>query len=496
MQEQLPEAMLTSMKYLSALFLIFFSLGLPVIVIAQERPNYSGFYDGIRSMVAADSSSKLHVVSITVSGNKKTKTYIILREIRFKAGDSVSASRLYEILEQSRDLIYNTNLFSEVAVIPLITTGSDISINVIVKEKWYIYPTPQFKLVDRNLNEWINTYNADLNRVIYGAKFAHYNLSGRGDQLRIYLLSGYARTIAASYTAPYSNSALTEGFSVSGGYTQSREVQYKTSYDNKLLLFKADGFARNTLSLAASYQLRRGYFRKHIFSLGYNYADISDSIIDPKYNPTYFNGDKAYASYPEMSYTFQYTNTDNINYPLKGKIFGGTILKRGLGLTGGINSVNIEARYSRYIPHSRNWNSSFQFNANVKAPFKTAYINQKAFGYSDLYLRGLEYYVIDGVLSTLAKYTIKKKIISFNIPVPFHIKALPSIPFTIFAKTYADAGYVYNRKELDTRLNNRFLYSTGFGIDILTLYDLNFKLEYSFNQLGENGLFLHAKGGF
>jgi hypothetical protein len=100
------------------------------------------------------------------------------------------------------------------------------------------------------------------------------------------------------------------------------------------------------------------------------------------------------------------------------------------------------------------------------------------------------------VLSTLAKYTIKKKIISFNIPVPFHIKALPSIPFTIFAKTYADAGYVYNRKELDTRLNNRFLYSTGFGIDILTLYDLNFKLEYSFNQLGENGLFLHAKGGF
>ena len=39
-------------------------------------------------------------------------------------------------------------------------------------------------------------------------------------------------------------------------------------------------------------------------------------------------------------------------------------------------------------------------------------------------------------------------------------------------------------------------YTGGFGIDILTLYDLNLRLEYSFNQLNENGLFLHTKGGF
>jgi hypothetical protein len=45
-------------------------------------------------------------------------------------------------------------------------------------------------------------------------------------------------------------------------------------------------------------------------------------------------------------------------------------------------------------------------------------------------------------------------------------------------------------------LGNRFLYTSGFGIDILTLYDFNLRVEYSFNQLGEKGLFLHAKGGF
>ena len=40
------------------------------------------------------------------------------------------------------------------------------------------------------------------------------------------------------------------------------------------------------------------------------------------------------------------------------------------------------------------------------------------------------------------------------------------------------------------------LYSGGFGIDILTFYDINLKIEYSFNQLNENGLFLHSNGGF
>ena len=66
----------------------------------------------------------------------------------------------------------------------------------------------------------------------------------------------------------------------------------------------------------------------------------------------------------------------------------------------------------------------------------------------------------------------------------------------IFAKTFGDLGYAYNKKAYQGYFNNRLLYSGGFGIDILTLYDINLRLEYSFNQLSENGLFLHTQGGF
>ncbi len=484
------------MIYLKLIFCCCFTLLFFCPAFCQQKNSEPGYYDDLSKLITADSTAKFNVISIAVSGNKKTKTYIILREMAFKEGDSIQSLQLLEKLVQSRYQVYNTNLFTEVEIKYSVVSKNEIVFNVAVKEKWYIYPTPQFQLVDRNLNEWIKTYHADFNRVIYGAKFAHYNFSGRRDQLRIYLLNGYARNVSFSYIAPYSNSSLTEGFSVAGGYTQNREIAYKTNYYNKSLQYKTDGFVRNSFSIGGSYSIRKGHFKSHAYSLSYTHINVDDTVISSKYNPAYFNSKSSSQGFPDIAYSFQYSNTDNINYPLKGEIYGIGILKRGLSFTGGINMLSLDGSFNKFIKHKNNFASSIQFFGRLKLPFTQPYINQRALGYGEFYPRGLELYVIDGVASAVTRYTLKKKILSFNIPVPFHIKILPKIPFTIFAKTYADAGYSYNKPEFNTRLNNRFLYSGGFGVDILTLYDINLRVEYSFNQLGENGLFLHSKGGF
>ncbi len=477
---------------LKALMLLLFFL-LNNSSFAQKK--YPKFYDEIDRKLLIDSTAKIFISSIMVTGNKRTKNYIIQREMRIKAGDSILASALFEKLKRSQELIYNTSLFTEVILEPEFISPTDMNIKVSVKEKWYIYPSPQFQLVDRNFNEWINTYHADLNRVIYGAKFAHYNLSGRRDQLRIYLLTGYARNFSFSYSAPYSNRKLTEGFSAGAGYTQNREVSYKTNAKNFLLRFSNDAFVRKTFAVSGSYIFRKGFYRRHIFSLGYINSTVVDSLVT-KYNPAYFGNKKNNTGYTDAAYIYAYVHTNNVKYPLTGKIYSLAVLKRGLGFTGGVNMLSVDADYNKYIAHGNNWYSSVQSHIKIKAPFELAYINQRAFGYGELYLRGLENYVIDGVANFLAQYTIKKKIISFNIPVPIKNKIVPKIPFAIYAKTFADAGYSYSKAAYDSRLGNRFLYSGGVGLDILTLYDINLRLEYSFNQLGEKGLFLHAKGGF
>ena len=466
------------------------------VSIAQKSNPVSGFYDELKK-ANPDSAGKLRVVSISITGNKKTKAYIILREIPFRSGDSLIVGNLADELEQARRQVYNINLFSEVMITPVMISASEISITLTVREKWYVYPTPQFQLADRNFNDWLKTYNADFNRVVYGVKFAHYNFSGRGDQLRIFFLNGYARNISFSYSAPASDSKLSEGFRISAGYTQNREIPYNTSYNNKLLQYKKEGFVRNSAFASVTYQSRQGFFKRSFYTLSYTYLNVDDSVITSRYNPNYFGKARSLISFPDLSYTFQYTNVDHINYPLTGTIGGVTVLKRGFGLTGGINMLSVDGAYIRYLSHFNNkLYSSIQVYAKLKLPFQQAYINQRALGYGEAYLRGQEYYVVDGVLATVVKYTLKKKILSFKIPFPFHIRQLPNIPFTFFAKTYADIGYCYNEREFESNLNNRLLYTGGFGIDMLTVYGFTLNLEYSFNQLGENGLFLHGKGGF
>lgn len=457
----------------------------------------------INKALLSDSTGKLVVQDIIINGNRKTKKYIILREIPFHNGDSIAVGALGNELERARQLVYNTTLFHEVKFAVQHLTGNAVNVLVTVKERWYIYPLPQFQLVDRNLNEWIKVYHASLDRVNYGAKFIHYNLSGRRDQLRVYLLNGYSRNISFSYTAPYSNAKLTEGFTVGAGYTQNREIAYKTTYNNKILFYPPDSlkkgtgdFVRNNFFVTAGYVIRRGYYTRHIFNLSYNYFKVADSVIHPKYNPHYFNAGSTSKSFPELSYAYQYTNVNNVAYPLTGTAFSGVITKRGLGFEKGVNLFQLEVSYNKFIALGRNWYASAFLNGKLKLPFEQAYINQRGMGYGDIYLRGLEYYVIDGVATALARQTLKKKLFSFNVPVPFHLKALPKIPFTIFAKTFGDIGYTYSKKDYRGYFNNRFLYSGGFGIDILTLYDINLRLEYSFNQVGENGLFLHTQGGF
>jgi outer membrane protein assembly factor BamA len=476
------------------------------LAISQFNNSNSVVQNTAAIKLTEDSTYHLHINKVTVVGNKKTKAYIITREAQLNAGDSILTAQLYTITEQARLNVYNTTLFNDVKINIIAIDAFTIDIEIIVKERWYIYPTPQFRLVDRNFNEWKTKYNADLRRVIYGVKFAHYNFSGRRDQVRLSLLNGYSRGVLVSYTAPYSNKKLTEGFSVGVGYTQTREVNYATSYNNSLKFFSIlsskdsnlKTFINKNFSLSLAYRIRKGVFNTHVFGVSYINSQVSDSIT-LKYNPNYFGGKKSSINYVDFSYSYVHTNVNNVAYPLKGNSAFVSVLKRGFGFKDGINSLMFEAGYNKFIDLGKGWYFSNGVAGLIRLPFKQAYINQRGLGFGIAYLRGLELYAIDGVAFVLNKATLKKKIASFNVKLPFTIpfilKKNEKIPFTFFAKTYTDIGYNYS-KENATFLTNKLLYTGGFGIDMLTFYDFAMRFEYSFNQLNEKGLFLRFQSSF
>lgn len=469
------------------------SIFLPLTVFAQfkETPPFSSeLTQGLEQIM----DSTVLVAKVSIHGNKHTKKYLIERECLLKENQTVPIMELYELVDQSRKLIYNTSLFTEVEMNLSLNEEQKLDVDINVKEKWYIYILPYVQLSDRNFNEWWNTYDADINRLIYGVKMMHFNASGRRDYMTITLTSGYTRNVSVLYSAPYSNRALTEGYSLSFNYAENKETPYLTNADNKLVQYKTDHFTRKTLNVGATYQMRRGYYYKHQFGLLVNHTAVSDSVI--LLNPDYFKTDDSDIWYPDISYRLSYVNVDNVHYPLVGKNFYVGITKRGLKFKDEVNNVQIDGNYQQYYHLGKHWYGSWRGAMIFKAPFHQAFINRMAFGYREFYLRGLEYYAIDAPVAALGQVTLKKKVADFKIKVPFKNRIASHVPFQFYLKTYGDMGWSYALETQSAYLNNKFLYTGGFGLDILSIYDLSLRIEYSFNQLGKNGLFLHIAGGF
>ena len=130
-------------------------------------------------------------------------------------------------------------------------------------------------------------------------------------------------------------------------------------------------------------------------------------------------------------------------------------------------------------------------------PFTQPYVMQRLLGYNDAFMQGYEYYVVDGVAGGFLKTTLTRELFKVNMRKPFSKNEQSyHIPFRFFGKVYGNAGYVYNPEPGENSLSNQMLYSAGLGLDILTAYDFTIKLEWTFNQLGQNGLFLHRKSIF
>lgn len=456
-----------------------------------------------KPVASIDSLTRLPIHSITIKGNRRTKMYIIQRELHFKTGDSLTAGTLEKELEQGRRQVYNTTLFDLVKIDAVVLDNNELDIAVQLREKWYLYPAPQIQMADRNFNEWWNTYKRSFDRINYGIKFTQYNLSGRRDVLRVVLINGYSRNVSVGYSNPYSNKKLTDGFAFSTGYTQNRETSYRVDSFNKLKFYptrpagqkwEPGAFVRNSWYVSGGYSIRRGLFRRHYLFASYSFIKVDDSVVIK--NPNYFNKSGNSAGFAELGYSYQYTDLDNVTNPLKGIAGFISIAKRGLEWKGGVNMLTMEGSISRFWDMGKGWYVNSQLWGRIRLPFEQPYINQRGLGYGENYLRGTEYYVIDGVATTMLKTTLRKKVLAFNIPFRYFPRLTNRIPFTIYAKTFYDMGYAYNKKQYYSYLNNRFLYSGGFGIDIVTLYDFTLKLEYSFNQRSESGLFLHTQNGF
>jgi outer membrane protein assembly factor BamA len=436
----------------------------------------------------ANTDTLFTINDIYITGNKRTRRSTVLRELPFHGGESYRLREIIEKLEQAKRQLMNTGLFRSVVVYLKSPEDQKVFVNVEVIEKWYFYPQPFVRLANGTFSQW-NERGRKLEHLNYGLKLTQFNFSGRGDKVHLHLTNGYTKKIGLQYQGFYFDKALKWSGSVNIAQGKNRELNYATE-NNKLLPVKnPNGYLFEFFQTSFDLVYRPAIKTRHQFTVGYNSNRIADTVI--KLNANFSPSNHTY-SYPYISYGVSFTDYDFNPYPTRGRYGDASISKAGINAS--FNLWQLSARGVQYWALGRKGYFSIKAAGVIKLPFKQPYITQGFLGYGDAFLQGYENYIVDGVAGGYTKQTIGYNLFNGQVPLPQTKwnKTMRNIPFKLYVKAFTNQGYVHNPNEtLRNELNNKMLYSTGIGLDIIAFTDLIFKIEWSFNQLGQNAIYLH-----
>lgn len=434
--------------------------------------------------------SMITIRHFLINGNKKTKKYIIAREIVFNEGQSYSISTILDGIKISAENLMNTALFVDARVGFTNWQNDSMDIYIEVAERWYYFPLPYLKPADRSFGVWVNDYNMRADRVNYGIKVLARNITGRNDRLNMWLINGFSQRVELRYYNPFVDNKLRHGWGVDFFYSRNREVNYNTSGNKQLFFRNAGSYIQKQLYVGGVYSYRRGSVERHYLRIGFHHESVGDTV---KFlNNNYLPAGVTSVSYPELKYTYQYFGVNYLPYPTKGRSLEFEFTRRGLNNKIDLTKFNL--RIANYIPLPQKFYVSTSADMYLKLPFNQPYIHQPLLGYNDSFLRGLEYFVVDGVAGGYVRNTVGKEVLSYIFSTGLRSKVYARIPFRFYVKGYGDLGYVYSKNNPTANsLNNKLMYSGGIGLDIISIYDIVLRFEYSFNQLRQGRLYVHKQ---
>lgn len=433
------------------------------------------------------------VHQISMSGNKRTKDFVILREMVVNTDSFYQENSIDEVLEISKNRILNLNLFNKVNVsktLTILNGKKGYLVHIAVIEKWNIWPLPFVEFSDRNFNVW-GDLNFDPERTNYGLYLFYYNLSGRNHTLKTKLKRGYNSEAGLEYRVPFVSQKSNWGFETYVDFSAQNEVWYRTRNDSVQFFRNGESNLINRAKVGVDFSNRIQPFLKAYIGAHYNYGRLDTAV--PQEN--FFVQDAAEQKVVRVSAALELDTRDNVYYPLEGLYVVSQVDLERYSAAKNIHNLGVQFQIQKYDKLRDKIYSSINLTAQYNTYQRLGYANRKQLGY-DYMLRGFEHYVMDGNASTRASAALRyhwldKSDLELNF-IP--IKNYKVLPLNMYIELFSDAGYASDvLADESNSLTNRFLYSAGLGLNMLVYNDRLLRVEYSLNSLKEGGIFVHFK---
>lgn len=409
--------------------------------------------------------SKLYpfvVDSIRIIGNKTTEEFIILREINFSIGDTLTEQSAH----YNRERVYSLGIFNKVFFIPSIIDQNGI-LTINLEESWYIYPVP-----------FIEAKENDLKKLSYGLYLRYKNFRGRNEDLTAAFAFGYDPTFYLSYYNPN----LIGSENVFSRFT----ITYSDVTNKSLIAEKLYGsnFRQKVIGIRLLAGKRFGLFNKLFVNCGYNYIET----------PLYFHGINAsndrIDNLVDIGIGFEHDTRDLTQFPKDG-IYSSLIYSvKGLGFDNISYSVAwVDFREYRKVFNKliSKWRFASRFTFGDNVPYYDHSIlgsDEKIRGHFSKKYEGDDYYFG----SVEFYYPIIEELNIDLTFIPIIPDQLLSYRLGFYTQIFAETGIAKYKDE--PLAINKFNTGYGLGITFLVLPYQILRIEVAFNEQMESQLIL------
>ncbi|MBS4034343.1 MAG: BamA/TamA family outer membrane protein [Ignavibacterium sp.] len=408
------------------------------------------------------------VDSILVSGNDITEEFIILRELTFTEGDTIS----FETADYNRERIYSLGIFNQVTLEP--NTYNDLNIlNIVVEESWYIYPIP-----------FINIKESDWDKISFGMFLVLKNFRGRNETLSAVAGFGYDPTFGLSYYNPNMIGNEDIFFFTRMSYS---DVSNKSLIAEQLALGNFDQKV-----ITGNVEIGRRFFLFHKLALNLGFSYIESPFYIDRINASFERIDRVFT----LSTGYQYDTRDLVQFPKSGFYTNVSYILKGMGINGiNYNVARVDLRtYNRLI---EKLHFKMRFTSRFTLGNRIPLYDNSIIGLEDK-IRGFFNYKIEGNHSYLTSAELYYPIIEelkINLEfIPIIPKQLLSYRVALYAQIFADAGATQN-SEASIGLNN-FKSGYGAGLTVLILPHYVARIEYAINELRKPEIILDIGTSF